>query len=57
MAILLMFIAIDKAQMLSMLCQAGETQTAVKKKKNGTESLGERRWQKVEHPGRENMAV
>lgn len=40
MAILLMFIAIDKVQMLLMLCQAGETQAAVKKKKKVPNHLG-----------------
>lgn len=33
MAFLLMFIAIDKARLLLMLCQADETQTAVKNQK------------------------
>lgn len=51
-----MFIAIDKVQMLLMLCQAGETQAAVKKKK-GTKSLGKRRREKEQHSDRENMTA
>lgn len=44
MAILLMFITVDKVQILLMLWQAVETQIVVKKqKKKGTKPRGERR--------------
>lgn len=60
MTILLMFIAfiaIDKVQTLLMLCQAGETQTAVKKQKTCTKSLAGRSREKKQHPDRENVTV